>query len=309
MSLRIDTSDYFANSVVIGNTGLGVLAESVPSTGDAGASFIYNDLVFPADVGKEVRGEIISPFLGAGNLFVNEDGSFTFSGAADGRYSFTYKLWKDGIVDGTYQVTLLVGVSAVYNDSNFTYNISNQSSLQSSTTVAYNLLNAFQVDKTLAYNIGGSVFQQTGLNYQIYGNVSSAYTLNYSLLNNITVNNSFSYNVLGNVAHDAVLSYAINAYISATSAISYGVAGGVSNTSPVAYTVNGAITCSYDYTYSILSAIAAVTPLAYSINSYVMSQCSYSYTIDGTSSGIPNKRILHLASGISNSLSFISRIN
>jgi len=109
MSLRIDTSDYFASTVCIGNVGLGVLAENIPSTGDSGASFLYNDLVFPADTGKEIRGEILATSLGAGTLFVNEDGSFTFSGASDGHYWFTYKLWKDGVAGATYTVTLTVG--------------------------------------------------------------------------------------------------------------------------------------------------------------------------------------------------------
>ncbi len=108
MSLRIDINDLFTSSVVIGNTGLGVLAEDIPSTGDSGASFLYNDLNFPADNGKEIRGEITT-FPSSGTFFAYEDGSFEFSGAADGRYDFTYQLKKDGVTSATYTVTLTVG--------------------------------------------------------------------------------------------------------------------------------------------------------------------------------------------------------
>lgn len=108
MSLRIDTSDLYTSSIVIGNTGLGVLAETIPSSGDSGASFLYNDLSFPADNGKEISGEILS-FPSSGTFFAYEDGSFEFSGAADGRYDFTYRLRKDGVISGTYVVTLTVG--------------------------------------------------------------------------------------------------------------------------------------------------------------------------------------------------------
>ena len=112
MSLRISTTEHFSG-LVIGNTGLGVPAESIPSSGDSGASFLYNDLSLPADNGKEIRGEILAlPADGA--LFVNEDGSFTFTGAADGDYSFTYQLYVDGVAIGSpATVSLTVGEGGV----------------------------------------------------------------------------------------------------------------------------------------------------------------------------------------------------
>lgn len=112
MSIRISTTEYFSG-LVIGNTGLGAPAEDIPSTGDSGGSFLYNDLSLPADNGKEIRGEILTlPADGA--LFVNEDGSFTFTGAADGDYSFTYQLYVDGVAIGSpATVSLAVGAGGV----------------------------------------------------------------------------------------------------------------------------------------------------------------------------------------------------
>jgi len=108
MSLRIDSSEYFSG-LVIGNTGLGVLAEVIPSSGDSGmASFLYNDVSLPADNGKEVRGEILA-WPTSGTLYAYEDGSFEFSGAPDGTYTFIYRLFIDGASVDDYTVTLAVG--------------------------------------------------------------------------------------------------------------------------------------------------------------------------------------------------------
>lgn len=109
MSLRISATDYFSG-LVIGETGLGVLAENIPSTGDSGASFLYNDVSLPADNGKEIRGEILTQ-PSSGFLVAYEDGSFEFSGAPDGTYTFTYRLFIDGVSSGDYTVTLAVGTT------------------------------------------------------------------------------------------------------------------------------------------------------------------------------------------------------
>lgn len=111
MSLRIDTSEWISGSLLIGETGLGVLGSAIPSTGDNGAGYAYNDLSLPADAGKEICGRITT-WPTAGALFAYEDTSFEFSGAPDGSYSFQYQLYVDGIAVGSPQtVTLIVGVA------------------------------------------------------------------------------------------------------------------------------------------------------------------------------------------------------
>ena len=108
MSMRVDSS-LIAGSLVVGGPGLGVLAENVPSTGPNGAGYLYNDLTLPADNGKEVRGEILTQ-PSSGTLFALEDSSFSFVGAPDGSYEFTYQLYVDGVLTGpAATVTLNVG--------------------------------------------------------------------------------------------------------------------------------------------------------------------------------------------------------
>ena len=108
MSIRVDTSSWITGAIVVGNRGLCILADNVPATGDAGASFLFNDIALPADSGKEVCGRITS-WPASGTLTAYEDGSFEFAGAADGNYTFQYSLLVDGVSQGTGTVSLQVG--------------------------------------------------------------------------------------------------------------------------------------------------------------------------------------------------------
>jgi len=110
VSLRIDTAEWIAGALVIGGTGLGVLGSDIPSTGTHGASYLYNDLVLPADAGKEIRGLIVTP-PSVGTFYAYEDGSFTFAGAPGGIHSFVYRLFVDGVDSGTATGTISIGSS------------------------------------------------------------------------------------------------------------------------------------------------------------------------------------------------------
>ena len=116
MSLRIDSTEWISGALLIGETGLGVLGQDIPSTGDAGASYLYNDLSLPADDAKEICGRITS-WPSAGTLYAYEDGSFSFTGAPDGAYSFAYQLYVDGVATGSpVTVDLTVGVLTLQPD-------------------------------------------------------------------------------------------------------------------------------------------------------------------------------------------------
>jgi hypothetical protein len=110
MSLRIDTAELIAGALVIGDTGLGVRGDSIPATGEHGPSFLYPSLSLPADAAVEVRGLIVAP-PSAGALFAYENGSFTFSGAPDGSYTFTFRVFSDGVDRGTAVASMRIGAS------------------------------------------------------------------------------------------------------------------------------------------------------------------------------------------------------
>ena len=89
-------SSLIAGAHVFGGGGLGTLAESIPANGDKGPGYAYKGLSFPADNGKEIRGQVITPPSG-GSFFAYNDTSYTLIGASDGPYWFDWKLWVDGV--------------------------------------------------------------------------------------------------------------------------------------------------------------------------------------------------------------------
>lgn len=113
MSVRVDSSPLIASSVVIGDPGHGVLAENVPSTGELGAGYIYNELSFPADNGKEARGLITTAISGPDVIFfkAHEDTSFDLVVGADGTYTWDYEWFLDGVSQGTGTATIIIGAA------------------------------------------------------------------------------------------------------------------------------------------------------------------------------------------------------
>lgn len=110
-SLRIDTSELIAGALVIGETGLGVLGGVVPSSGEYGPSCLYSSLSLPADASTEIRGLVIAT-PSAGVLFIWEDGSFTLTGAPDGAYTFTIRVYAAGVDLGAAVVSMSIGALA-----------------------------------------------------------------------------------------------------------------------------------------------------------------------------------------------------
>lgn len=100
MFVRFDDTPLIADSLIFGNTGHGVLAQDIPSTGDSGASFLYDDITLPADNNKSIRA-LVSNRPVVGNLFIYEDGTFTATGFPDGIHTFNYQLLVDGVATGS----------------------------------------------------------------------------------------------------------------------------------------------------------------------------------------------------------------
>lgn len=87
--------------------GLGILGSAIPTTGDNGGSPVINDGI---SAGKEYRWALETP-PASGTITLYEDLTFEFSGASDGIHSATYRLWEDGVDQGTATITLQVGPS------------------------------------------------------------------------------------------------------------------------------------------------------------------------------------------------------
>jgi len=109
MSLRVDSTPLISNSLIVGDSGLGVLAENIPSTGTNGPGYVYDSLDLPADNGKEIIGRIVTePILG--EFFAYEDTSFQLLDAPDGIHTFTFDVYEDGVfVPPTSTATITIG--------------------------------------------------------------------------------------------------------------------------------------------------------------------------------------------------------
>lgn len=103
----------YARGRVCGTPHVGVLGSEIPSSGDNGPGYAYNDLSLPADANKEICGRITT-WPSAGTLTAYEDTSFTFTGAPDGIHTFQYQLYVDYVATGgPTTVTLTVGDGVV----------------------------------------------------------------------------------------------------------------------------------------------------------------------------------------------------
>lgn len=102
---RVDTVPWIPGACLIGNTGLGVHVQDIPLTGPDGAPFGIPDLEDEDTGTAEVRW-LIRTWPSAGVLDAREDGSFTFSSAAPGTYSFYVDAYLSGQRTGAKLVVI-----------------------------------------------------------------------------------------------------------------------------------------------------------------------------------------------------------
>ena len=103
--LRLDTAPLIAGKLVVGNSGLGVLASDVPTEGEDGPGFASTQVTALGLASESVRAEILE-FPATGIFAAYEDTSFSFVGD-EGTHTFTYQLYVDGISTGNPQIVSL----------------------------------------------------------------------------------------------------------------------------------------------------------------------------------------------------------
>lgn len=110
MSMRVDSNQLIAGRCVVTQyPGHGIQAQNVPATGGNGAGYLYNDIAeYSFAATDEMRGQILT-LPAAGTFTPYEDSSFSFTGAPDGVYTFTYRGFRNGVTYGDYTVTMTIG--------------------------------------------------------------------------------------------------------------------------------------------------------------------------------------------------------
>lgn len=113
MSMRVDSNQLIAGRCVVTEyPGHGIQAQNVPAAGESGAGYLYNDIAeYSFTATDELRGQILTP-PDAGTFTPYEDSSFSFTGAPDGVYTFTYRGFRNGVSYGDYTVTMTIGSQA-----------------------------------------------------------------------------------------------------------------------------------------------------------------------------------------------------
>lgn len=107
MSWLSPASEVVTGWLSSGYAGHGILGADIPSTGDNGGSPVLNDSISPT---AEYRWTVETP-PASGTLSVFEDCSFEYDNATAGTYNFVYRLYEDGVSQGTATVTLQIGAA------------------------------------------------------------------------------------------------------------------------------------------------------------------------------------------------------
>lgn len=112
MSWLTDTTELVSGGwLTSAYAGHGILAEDIPSTGEHGASVLFDQISLPADAGKELRALILTEPTGLPTWYQDEDGAVEAEGP-DGSYSYSIQVYVDGVALGTPKtVTLVFGAA------------------------------------------------------------------------------------------------------------------------------------------------------------------------------------------------------
>lgn len=97
---------------ILGTPYVGLLAAQIAAetaVGDLGPGLLYNEAIKPENAGKRLRLRV-TPWPSVGNLFVEENGAFTWTDLPDGVHSASYEYYEDGVLQGTTSFSIAVGV-------------------------------------------------------------------------------------------------------------------------------------------------------------------------------------------------------
>lgn len=109
---KVATNDGLVSNTLTFKTYRGVLASQVPSTGVSGPSCIYNDITKHNTLQNDYVycNYLTEPVGGNGVFTPKPDGSFSWVGAADGVYTFTYQYEVNNVEIGPVKnVKLIIG--------------------------------------------------------------------------------------------------------------------------------------------------------------------------------------------------------
>ncbi len=264
MSLRIDSSEWISGALLIGETGLGVLGSAIPSTGDSGASYLYNDLSLPADADKEICGRITA-WPASGELVAYEDGSFEFSGAADGAYSFSYQLYVDGVATGSpVGVDLAVGAGGTTVSTTLAGSWSVRNTTSAALSAAWGVRNSVTATASGGWSVRNSAASTLSASWSVRSLVGGTFTGAWAVQEAGVASATFagSWSVRNGVSTTAPGSWSVRNSVASTQSGAWSVRNSASTSLIGAWSVRGLVAGSLPGAWSVLAAGAASGVLA-----------------------------------------------
>lgn len=257
-SYRFD-DPLFADGYHFGNRGLGVLAEDIPPNGTDGPSAFYPSLQLPADVGTEIRGVLLTA-PSSGTFTIEEDGTCSLIGAADGVHTATLQMYQDGVDKGVLTVTFYINATTA---------------VSSDFDGAYTIVGKVQSDLDATYALIGRVSQDLDGTFNITGIVAVDLDASYTVLNESVVISDLdaTYSVLGVVQSDLDAAY--------------NVIGRVTQDLDGGYTVLAAAVQDMDATYSVLGIVPTDLDGEYAVIGPVSNDLTASYQVQGETGPCP----------------------
>lgn len=102
---RTDVNEYVTGVHVVGNDSLGVIGSLIPTTGSDGGSIFTDDLSPPTTDSIEFRA-LITSAPATGELYLYENGAFTFEPDGQDTESFIVDMYQDGVFQRSETVNI-----------------------------------------------------------------------------------------------------------------------------------------------------------------------------------------------------------
>jgi hypothetical protein len=142
------TAPQIAAHTVKRYAGFGILGADIPTAGDNGGSPVLNDGIAP---GSEYHWRLVTP-PASGTLTLYPDLSFDLVGAADGDWSWQYRLFENGADQGAASVSIHVGAYSVTVANSQQANQANAAAIRQTHLVG--VANSQQANQVTAAGIG-----------------------------------------------------------------------------------------------------------------------------------------------------------
>lgn len=238
--IRVDSTQLINGKTIVSlYAGHGIQAQNIPSTGTNGAGYLYNDIAAQgAAATDEMRGEVLT-YPSSGTFSVNEDSSFSFTGATAGTYTASYRGFRNGVSYGDYTITLQVGGTQFRSD------LIKQSLVTSFKQLSVQTAVGASVGKLSNLLVGKQLTITTGTEVPFNGNLTRlSLTLNNKLLS-VTAEQNLGFS--GNIQKASLLINAYSFAVTAGSVIPF--SGDIQLSS---YTLNGKSLVMADTTYPVI---------------------------------------------------------